>query len=116
MEIKNRRMLSTIGATLAAPAIIGSVLVLPFMILEMINRRGLGEGFPFVLFVVMWILPALFVLVLTPIVRDLRAGIRMTANPLTVVPRLALLILITWLWLGLVIDQLPCFLGVPNCD
>jgi preprotein translocase subunit SecY len=107
---------STIRAKLTTPAIIASAVVLPFMLLELINRRGLGEGFPVALFVVMWVLPALFIVVATPIVRDLRVGARVTANPLGVVSRLAALILITWLWLAIVIDQLPCFLGVPDCD
>jgi len=26
------------------------------------------------------------------------------------------LILIAWLWAGALVDQMPCFLGVPNCD
>jgi len=116
MEIQNRRMPSTIRAKLTTPAIIASALVLPFMLLELVNRRGLGEGFPVALFLVMWVLPALFIVVAMPIVRDLRAGARVTANPLGVLSRIAALILITWLWLAIVIDQLPCFLGVPNCD
>jgi hypothetical protein len=24
--------------------------------------------------------------------------------------------LILMMWAGIIIDQLPCFLGVPNCD
>ncbi len=31
-------------------------------------------------------------------------------------PRVAIVVLIAWLWVGLVVDQMPCFLGVPNCD
>jgi hypothetical protein len=26
------------------------------------------------------------------------------------------LILLAWLWVGLIHDQMPCFLGVPNCN
>jgi hypothetical protein len=103
-------------ATFRTPAIISLVLVLPFIALELINRRGFDEGFPLALFAVMWLLPALFILVVTPIVHDLRAGSRTAANPRSLVPRVAFLILITWFWVALVLDQLPCFLGVPNCD
>jgi hypothetical protein len=109
-------MMPRIPAALTVPAIVGSALVLPFMILEVRNRGEFDDGFPLALFVVMWLLSASFIFVLTPIVRDLGAGSRATAHPRSLVPRVVLLILITWLWVGLVIDQMPCFLGVPNCD
>ena len=25
-------------------------------------------------------------------------------------------LLTAWLWIGILMDQMPCFLGVPNCD
>lgn len=34
--------------------------------------------------------------------------------PLAVLECLALTL--AFLWVGLVSDQMPCFLGVPNCD
>jgi hypothetical protein len=33
-----------------------------------------------------------------------------------VLPRIATLIFIAWMWVAVVLDQMPCFLGVPNCD
>jgi hypothetical protein len=30
--------------------------------------------------------------------------------------RYAALIFIAWLWGSAILDQLPCFLGVPACD
>jgi hypothetical protein len=116
MQTVTKLPLSRIPATVATPTIAASLVVLPFVILEAINRRGFGEGFPLALFVAMWLLPAAFTVVLMPILRRLRAGGRAAAHPTALVPRLLLLIVIAWLWLGLVIDQLPCFLGVPNCD
>jgi hypothetical protein len=116
MQIVTDLPLSRISATLARPAIIASLVVLPFVILEAINTGGFAEGFPLALFVVMWVLPAAFTVVLTPMLRRRRAGDRATAHTGAFVPRVLLLILIAWFWLGLVIDQLPCFLGVPNCD
>jgi hypothetical protein len=116
MQINAKLPRSVISTTLATPAIVASLVVLPFVILEAINTRGFSEGFPLALFVVMWLLPAAFTAVLTPILRRLRAGGRVAAHPGALVPRVLLLILIAWFWLSLVIDQLPCFLGVPNCD
>lgn len=101
--------------SLRTPAIISSGLVLPFMILEWINRRGLPEGFPVALFGVMWVLPFSFTLISTPIVRSLSARSRDLVARL-VLPRAILLIFIAWLWVSITADQLPCFLGVPNCD
>jgi hypothetical protein len=107
---------SKILVPVATPAIVSSFVVLPFVILEAINRPGFADGFPMVLFVVMWALPATFVLVLTALLRRLRAGDRAGLHLGTLVASTVLLISIAWFWVRLVIDQLPCFLGVPNCD
>ena len=105
-----------IFTTLRSPAIISSILVLPFMILELINRRSFHEGFPFPLFGILWLLPMAFILILMPIVQHVQAGNRIMADPISLSLRVAFLILIAWLWSGIILDQLPCFLGVLNCD
>lgn len=102
-------------ANLMPAAAIGTVLVLPLMILEWANRRQFHEGYPTPLFVLLWLLPAAFILILRPVVRDARAG-SVTAVPLGPVLRVACLVFIAWLWAFIVVDQMPCFLGVPNCD
>jgi hypothetical protein len=94
--------------------IVSSVLVLPFMILELANRPL--ENFPIPLFAVLWLLPLAVTLTLTPIVRAARAGARIAANPFGLLVRVAFVGLAVWLWGGIVLDQMPCFLGVPNCD
>ena len=43
-----------------AAALIGFLIVLPFMLLEVVNRRNINTEFPVVLFVVMWVLATLF--------------------------------------------------------
>lgn len=102
---------------LRSPALISLLLVLPFMILELVNRRNFNEGFPIVLFVIMWLLPVLFLLTGMPIVRNLRrAGNSILANPILLLIRVVFLALLVWMWFGILIDQMPCFLGVPNCD
>ena len=109
-------MLSSSAGKLKAPSIISSLLVLPFMILESANRQNFGDGFPIALFVFMWLLALAFVALLLPILRSLPAGNRLMSNPLSLLPRVVLLVLIAWLWVSVVVDQMPCFLGVPNCD
>lgn len=102
--------------SLKSPALISFLVVLPFMILEVVNRRNFNEGFPIPLFVIMWLLPVLFILTGMPIVRNVRAGTSIVANPISLLIRVAFLLFIVWFWGGIVIDQMPCFLGVPNCD
>jgi len=105
------------GAPIRLPAIISFLIMLPFMILEVINRRNFHEeGFPFVLFGFLWLLSAVFIAILMPIVRNIRAGNNIMANPVFLFLRVVFLVIIAWEWGALVIDQLPCFLGVPNCD
>jgi hypothetical protein len=104
-----------ISSTFLKPAIISSILVLPFVILELINRRSLREDFPYVLFGMLWILAGVFTLLLMPIVQNVQAGNRIRINLINLL-RVVSLVLIASLWVGIVLDQMPCFLGIPNCD
>jgi hypothetical protein len=101
---------------LKSPAIISLALVIPFALLELANRRNIPEDFPIPLFVILWLLPAIFLLTLRPIVRSVQAGNKLLANPVSLLLRAALLVFLAYLWAGILIDQMPCFLGVPNCD
>ena len=101
---------------LLAPVVIACLLVIPFMILELVNRRGYSEAFPFQLFAMMWLMAFCFAFISIPTFRSLMPGKARSATPLIVIPCLASLFLLAWGWIGLVVDQLPCFLGVPLCD
>jgi|SRR5687768_2708319 len=99
------------------PAIAGLVLVLPFMVLEYVNTQGFKTlGFPVALFGAMWLLSFVFVFLLMPTVRDIRSGAGITARPASLVVRAVLMISVGIIWVGLVSDQMPCFMGVTNCD
>ena len=104
---------------LAAP-LVGAVLLLPLLLLEFRYCAASFSNFPYLLFVVLWLLPTAFLLTLTPILGttgNVRSGIdRLAAYPVTLVLRVASLALLVVLWVSLIQDQLPCFLGVPNCD
>lgn len=103
--------------SIRSPALISLLLVVPLMIMELVNRRGLNEGFPIALFIMLWILPVIFILTITPIIRNLRqVGNSLMTQPVNLLIRVIVLVLVTWLWISLLIDQMPCFLGVPNCD
>ncbi len=105
-----------IFTNLGSAAIISFILVLPLMILELVNRRDLLGTFPIALFGFLWFLPTAFIVVLTPIMRNARAGKGVMASPVTVLFKVAFLIVIGWMLGSLMVDQIPCFMGVPNCD
>lgn len=115
--IMNHKIKSII-TTLGSAALISFILVLPFAILESLNHtitRQNASGL-ILLFGLLWLLPMAFIVILAPIARTLRAGNIVMARPITLLFRIAFLALIAMMWGGLLIDQLPCFLGVPNCD
>lgn len=114
--IKEMNLMKNILTNLRLAAILSFVIVLPFIILELVNRRGFNEGFPFPLFGFLWVLPIIFIVTLTPIVQNVRAGNRVMAKPIFFLLRVAFLLFIAWFWGSIMLDQLPCFLGVPNCD
>ena len=70
-------MLKTLGST----ALISLLLILPFMIMEVVNRRDLNEDFPVMLFFVMWLNLFAISLILLPIMLGRRTGNQDLANP-----------------------------------
>ena len=112
MQTINRVRLTDTGTA----AVISGVLVLPFVVLEWTNRQAFQEGFPIPLFAAMWLLSAFAVVLLLPVVRVRRTQSPRGANYVRLLSRLVVAILLAWLWVALVRDQMPCFLGVPNCD
>jgi len=109
-------IMQTMLKAIRSLALLSLLLILPFMIMEVVNRRNFNEGFPISLFVIMWLLPVLFILTGMPILRNVRAGNSVLVKPVILLIKVVFLILIVWFWGILLIDQMPCFLGVPNCD
>ncbi len=109
-------LLAGLPRRLRTPAMASPVLVLPFVILELVNRRSYHEPFPIPLFALLWLLPLSFMVILLPTRQSPPVNTRSLALRLSFVARLILLFLIACLWIGIVIDQIPCFLGVLYCD
>jgi hypothetical protein len=107
-------------ATLAAAVLFGVLLIAPFAFMEYWNNPVVQSGespFPVMLFIGLWLTPVMFFLGATPIVRSVRSGASVLAHPAFFVLRLIFLALLAVLWLNLIRDQMPCFLGgVPGCD
>jgi hypothetical protein len=107
-----------IATSFKLAALISSILVLPFAILESLNNTMTKQNAPslLVLFGLLWLLPMAFIITLVPIVRAVRGGNSVMANPLYLLFRVGFLALTALMWVGIIIDQLPCFMGVANCD
>jgi hypothetical protein len=108
------RMKSTL-TNLSLAAIIGLLISLPFTILELatmsdVPRSRLGGAFVF-----LWLPPIIVVLILMPIIRNIRAGNSVMAHPIALGLRGVFLIMLTWSWVEFIIDQWPCFLGATGC-
>ena len=73
--------MKTVLKTLGSSALISLLLILPFMIMEVVNRRQFDEEFPFVLFLVLWFNLFAVSLILLPIVQARWTGNRDTADP-----------------------------------
>ena len=71
----------TILKPLGSSALLSFLLILPFMLMEVVNRRNFNEDFPFVLFFGLWLNLFAFSLILLPIVRGRRTGNQDLANP-----------------------------------
>jgi len=74
-------IMQTILKTIGSTALISLLLILPFMIMEVVNRRNFNEDFPFMLFFVLWLNLFAISLILLPIVRARRTGSHDMANP-----------------------------------
>ncbi len=96
---------------------VGLALTAPLLILELVfktaNRMSLDLQYVLgviVLFVIIWSLPTAFVTLLGRLTRE---GVRGTTMSIL---GPAAMILLAYFWMTLIVDQWPCFIGVPNCD
>jgi hypothetical protein len=105
-------------ADLRLAALVGFLLVVPLAILEFLNQTITTQNAPglFVLFCMMWLLPMVFIMILLPLVRTVQVGKSVIEKPIGLLLRVAFLAAIAIMWAGILVDQMPCFLGVPNCD
>ena len=73
--------MQTILKPLGSSAVISFLLILPFMIMEVVNRRNFNEEFPVMLFFAMWLNLFAISLILLPIMRGRRTGNHDMATP-----------------------------------
>lgn len=95
---------------------LGFILLIPLIALEFVNRWRFDESFPFSLFTFAWILQSLFIMILIPLIKDMRSGKSLIKKPLRLLLHVLGLLLIAYIWVGWLVDQWPCLMGVLNCD
>ena len=74
-------LMQTALRTLGSSTVISFLLIVPFMIMEVVNRRNFYEDFPFMLFFVLWLNLFAISLILLPIVRGRGTGNYDRADP-----------------------------------
>ena len=116
--LRNEGPAKSIAIDLTSAALISLTLVLSLALLESLNNTITKQNAPglIVLFGLLWLLPTACILIIVPVVRTMRAGQSVIANPINLLLSVVLLGLIAMIWGGILIDQVPCFMGVPNCD
>ena len=109
-------LLQTMKTTMITATLVSTVLVAPLVYLELRYGTQSYSRFPYALFSILWLVPAAFVFAAAPLMRAVRAGKNVLERPGVLVVRVVFLVLAALFWTGFVNDQMPCFLGVPNCD
>ncbi len=117
--------MKTILTNPKSAAIISFLLALPFVILFLLFMLGieprigaLEHSFigSAIVFGATFLFLAALIVSLRPLVRNVRAGISIKANPINLLLAVAILLLIIIFAGGSIVDQYPCWIGVPNCD
>ena len=135
IQIKGGKIMENIISNNKSSAIIGFLLAMPLAVLLLIMIYDIepltgfyktltteADGYRINVFGrifeigALLLLPLGFIISLVPIVRNARAGYGFTANPVNLLIAVALFIFIAILVITFVIDQYPCWIGVPNCD
>jgi len=101
---------------LFTPVLLGLLCVLPFAVMEIVNLGRIPDPFPYAIFLYLWLMFALFLICLFAIVRLAKSRVNKQERlPALLLNALVLLFSVMSI-VYLLADQMPCFLGVPNCD
>lgn len=101
---------------LFTPVLLGLLCVLPFAVMEIVNLGRIPDPFPYAIFLYLWLMFALFLICLFAIVRLAKSRVNKQERlPALLLNALVLLFTVMSI-VYLLADQMPCFLGVPNCD
>ncbi len=102
--------------TIVKAMLAAAALVAPLVALEMRFGGATFSSLASPLFVLLWLVATAFAIVAAPLIRAALAGEGLLARPGVLAARVGFLVLAAGVWIVIVQDQWPCFLGVPNCD
>lgn len=97
-------------------AVAGLVVTMLLMVLQWVNMRDFRTDFPLAVSVPLWVFAAAFLTITGAVLRQARTPGKTMAGKMWSAAGIGLAIVIAMVWIGFVADQMPCFLGVPNCD
>ncbi len=101
---------------LFTPIFLGLLCVLPFAVMEIVNLGRIPDPFPYAIFLYLWLMFALFLICLFALVRLAKSRVsKQERLPALLLNALVLLFSVMTI-VYLLADQMPCFLGMPNCD
>jgi hypothetical protein len=134
-EIKRGKTMKNVISNNKSSALIGFLLAMPLASLLLIQIYDIeplsgfyktlttkGDGYTISVLGRIFEIGALllllvgFIIGFIPIARNIRAGNGAAANPLNLLIAAVLFIFIAGLVIINVVDQYPCWIGVPNCD
>lgn len=96
--------------------LLGLLGVLPFLIMEVVNLGGFPDPFPYTIFLYLWLMFTLFFIALFALFRLWKSNVRNSNRVIGFILNGLLLVFCAMSALNIILDQMPCFLGVPNCD
>lgn len=107
-----------LGKDLPRAVIAGILAVLPFVVLEIACNRAAPITLPdaILLFGLLGLLGMVFAAVCLSLWRDLQSGRSPSTWSSLQWLRIFMLVMTFVVWISIVIDQMPCFLGLPDCD
>lgn len=100
----------------ATRLMVAAALVLPFVVLELVNAPAMPQEFPKVLFSFMFLHALLIAATVAPAVSRLHRAKSLRALEPLHWAGLAVGAALLWIYVGVVVDQWHCFIGLPNCD
>ena len=101
---------------LAAVMTVAGLLVGPFAAMELLNAPVGSESFPSLLFSFMFVHAALIASAFAPAVQQVLRGCRIRELGRLSWAAVVIGCLLFWVYGAVIVDQMPCFLGVPHCD
>src|SRR5688572_22323912 len=108
--------MKSLSNSFAFPVMLSLILLIPWVGLELINRKGMPEEFPVALFITLWFLQAIFIYLIKWGLAKPATGNRIAQTTLSLWFRVPVLLFVGLIWTIIIADQMPCFLGVANCD